>query len=610
MRNYGMGLELNRDGRGANGNGNVNGNVNGNGNGSRNGNRDGNVNGNVNGNGNGNGSHRGLVRFLTGLVPGFLSECVPGFTPAFASFFLCVILCALSLQGCAALPVNDTSASGAVSQDYTYVPEGFTFSGGSGRVEISCGRVEVKDGKARAVICFDSPNYEYVKVDGEEYDVLEDSAEDESAFSIPVVLGEEFEISALTTAMSTPHEIDYVLFIPDMGAASAGNGGAAGGSGDGGAAGEAPALQTASFVDPASLEAYGFKLTGRMEPKYASCFEVYYYGDGSRLIEVKDSAQYLILPEGREAEASLPEGPVVIKEPLDRLYMAATSAMSLFFAIGEEDRITLTGTDVSGWDIEGPGEAIEAGRMKYSGKYSAPDYELLVGEGCDLAIENTMILHTPEVKEKIEDLGIPVFIDTSSYENDPLGRVEWIRLYGAMTGEQEKADEFFASQEKMIRDVAEAVSGGDVKEDRRVAIFALTTQGTVTVRRLKDYMVRMVEMAGGEYAFTSLPERALSGGTETVSMEEFYNVARDADYLIYNSTIEGTLKDLDELVEKDSLFAQFKAVKEGNVWQLGRNMYQSTDTAGQFTRDVYLMLTGGDESEMSFLSRLNEGRDG
>lgn len=73
---------------------------------------------------------------------------------------------------------------------------------------------------------------------------------------------------------------------------------------------------------------------------------------------------------------------------------------------------------------------MEDGSIVFAGKYSEPDYELLVNSGCNLAIESTMILHTPKVQEMIEQMGIPVFTDRSSYENHPLGRTEWIKSLG------------------------------------------------------------------------------------------------------------------------------------------------------------------------------------
>ena len=57
-----------------------------------------------------------------------------------------------------------------------------------------------------------------------------------------------------------------------------------------------------------------------------------------------------------------------------------------------------------------------------------------VEQNCGLAIENTMISHTPEVKEQLEKFGIHVLVDYSSYEPEPLGRTEWVKLYGLLTG--------------------------------------------------------------------------------------------------------------------------------------------------------------------------------
>ena len=62
----------------------------------------------------------------------------------------------------------------------------------------------------------------------------------------------------------------------------------------------------------------------------------------------------------------------------------------------------------------------------------------------------------------------------------------------------------------------------------------------------------------------------------TIQMESFYAGARDADVLIYNSTIEGELETVEQLLEKSSLLADFKAVQEGNVWCIEKNFYQES----------------------------------
>ena len=213
-----------------------------------------------------------------------------------------------------------------------------------------------------------------------------------------------------------------------------------------------PGLSTLAEPAPDAPELPGLVWESRMNLVYATGFSVDYYEGGYALIDVKDSAQYLVVPEGMPVPEGLNPGIRVLQQPLDRIYLAATSAMALFDRLDALSSIRLVGTAASGWYIDNAVAAIERGDMLFSGKYSEPDYELMINEGCDLAIESTMILHSPKVQEMIELLGIPVFIDRSSYENHPLGRTEWIKLYSVLVDKEAEAEAFFATQTAIIDD--------------------------------------------------------------------------------------------------------------------------------------------------------------
>ncbi len=163
-----------------------------------------------------------------------------------------------------------------------------------------------------------------------------------------------------------------------------------------------------------------------MELLYANQFTVEYADGGYKKVTITDSGVFLVVPEGAQVPTDLPEQVVVLQQPLDHIYLVATSAMDLFRELDAIDSIRLSGLEASGWYIDEAVQAMESGAMLYAGKYSAPDYELILDEGCDLAVESTMIYHTPEVKEQLERLGIPVLVERSSYESHPLGRMEWI----------------------------------------------------------------------------------------------------------------------------------------------------------------------------------------
>ena len=61
---------------------------------------------------------------------------------------------------------------------------------------------------------------------------------------------------------------------------------------------------------------------------------------------------------------------------------------------------------------------------------------------------------------------------------------------------------------------------------------------------------------------------------------------------------------MEELLAKSPLFADFKAVKEGNVWCTGKQLYQATDIVGSFITDLHNMLTGREDG-MTFLYKLD-----
>ena len=343
----------------------------------------------------------------------------------------------------------------------------------------------------------------------------------------------------------------------------------------------------------------GLEYKKTMKLKYATGFDVYYYKEGYKLLDVHEDRQYLIVPEDKKKPADLDKEIVVLKQPLEHIYLAATSAMALFDAMDGLDSIRMSGAQASDWYIDHAKKAMEDGKILFAGKYSEPDYEMLIDEDCDLAIESTMILHTPKVQEMIEDLDIPVFIDRSSYESHPLGRTEWIKAYAAMLNKEDAADTFFDTQTEVI---------GSLKDfkntEKTVAYFYINTDGSVVVRKSDDYIPTMIEIAGGRYVFKDLKNSEGNAPSVKLTMEEFYATAVDADYLIYNGTIDGQVSSLGDLEAKSNLFTEFKAVKDGNVWYTGKNLYQATDTVGELISDIHLMLTDGDASQMTFLEKM------
>lgn len=333
-----------------------------------------------------------------------------------------------------------------------------------------------------------------------------------------------------------------------------------------------------------------------MELQYAQNFSVDYYEGGYKILTVTDGTEILVVPDGKGIPEGLGEDVIVLQQPIKDLYLVSSSVMDLFSELDALYAVRFSGQKEDGWYIDAAREAMANGDILYAGKYNKPDYEQLVSGNCSLAIENRMITHSPEVIEMLEDFGIPVMIEYSSYESHPLGRVEWIKFFGALLGKEEEAEAAFLRQVAIL----EEVTAGE-KTGYTVAFFFLTSNGLVQVRQSSDYIPKMIELAGGAYIPGNAGEPGSGRSTVNMQIEEFYDSAKDADFIIYNSSIDGGVTSIGELVEKCTVLEDFKAVQDGHVWCTTNDMYQQSMSIGDMIRDMHAMLLGEGEEEMKYL---------
>ena len=335
-----------------------------------------------------------------------------------------------------------------------------------------------------------------------------------------------------------------------------------------------------------------------MELYFAEEFTAEYLENGCTLVNIEGEKPFLLVPEDEEIPEDAGKECVIVRTPLKSVYAASSSAMDLFLHAGAIDAVSMTSTSAENWSVPEIASLVREDEITYVGKYDAPDYEMIMDIGADLAVENMMISHSPETRDMLEKLGIPVLVERSSYESHPLGRLEWIRLYGLLTGTSEEADRFFSESMEAVERMEE-----EKGEPLSVAFFSVTSGGTVSIRTPEDYIAKMVELAGGTYLF---PEEGHAGGTGSsmnIQMENFYVLAKDADILIYNGTIQGELSRMDELLEKSPLFADFTAVKEGRVWCTGQNIFQQVSGTAEMISDFHRVISGSDEP-LTYLHRL------
>ena len=361
--------------------------------------------------------------------------------------------------------------------DGTYTPDSFSWSGGTGKVSISCNKITVTGGKAYATIVFSSEYYGYVKANGNTY--YGSCGGGTSTFTIPIALNQNNTIIGMTTRMSQAHEITYTIYAALKGASDPKK------TDKENPADENSMLSTGNKkLDESAPEITGLEYKDETKLEHAKYFKLYNYAKGITLFEVdmtadtarkpetadskeaaaaedKDASaseklytgnviKYLIVPEGAVIPAGLDKDVILIQKPVESVYVASEGALNILDELGLTDKITSLGLEKDEVTSDSLTAALEDGSVSFAGKYDDTDYKELVKSQCNLAILPSDILpaEETETEEKLETLKdmaakyatlkIPFIIDRSADEENEDAKAEWTKAYQAIFTETDE----------------------------------------------------------------------------------------------------------------------------------------------------------------------------
>ena len=363
--------------------------------------------------------------------------------------------------------------------DGVYTPDKFSWSGGTGKVSISCTKITVTGGQVYATIVFSSGSYGYVKANGNTY--YPTATGSTSTFVIPVELNKNNTIIGMTTKMSTAHEISYSIFIYLSAAAKA----------DGTTVSGETNL-SADTLDEKAPEIMGLSYQSETKVEHAEYFKIYHYDQGITLLEIdqrkdedtketktKDTKEdtdsgltpaqeeqlalykakivrYLIVPEDAEIPAGLDKEMIVIQKPKKSAYVGSEEVLEILDKLNATDQITSVGVKQKNCKVEGIAKAMKAKKIIYAGTYKKPENKKLMKSKCDLAILSNKILpdEKNEKKMSVEDqqkryeelaekfvlLDVPMIVDRSADEEKDDAKAEWSKVYEAIFAQTDSAD--------------------------------------------------------------------------------------------------------------------------------------------------------------------------
>ena len=373
-------------------------------------------------------------------------------------------------------------------KDGVYTPDSFSWSGGTGKVSITCSKVTVTGGQAYATITFSSPHYQYVKANGNVYYPSAKTGSSTS-FVIPVELNKNNSVVGMTTAMSTAHEIKYTIFVYISEAAKANASARANGKevtviGANGSDSSKTATANKK-MDEVAPEIIGLEYQSETKAEYAKYFKIYHYDQGITLLEIdmnkktgrkaagkkwKEASEisglnpaeqeqaalylnnvvkYLIVPENAEIPAGLDKEVIVVRQPADHVYAGSNKTISLMEELGQLDKVTTVGVKKNKCKNETIKEKMAEKEVIYAGTSGKLNYKKLVKNKCNLALLSSSVL--PEKRsskkaakkkmtayrkmtEKMTLLQIPVIVDRAKDEKGKDAQKEWEKVYQVILG--------------------------------------------------------------------------------------------------------------------------------------------------------------------------------
>lgn len=339
----------------------------------------------------------------------------------------------------------------------------------------------------------------------------------------------------------------------------------------------------------------------QVEPTYAKHFKLLFYENGYKLIAMSSGESYLIAPKEEAVPKNLAPEITVIPGQVTNIFVANTGVMSFLVGLESLDRVRFTAISADEWYIPEVTQAMADEAILFAGKYREPDYELLTAENCRLVLFNTGIRKHDKVLSMLDNLDIPYLIDLASAEDDPLGRLEWIKVYGALLDQEEAANDFFEQQVNTIKELDEAP-----KTERKVAVFYLNKEGDVLTRKSHDYIAGMIQLAGGQYAIADTTPFETKSSLVKMGMEDFYLQAKDADILIYNGMITGHPDSLDEILAQNPLWEEFAAVKQDRCYSIGKNFFQISDQTAEMIAEFQAIIHDDATADGIFLQHLSK----
>lgn len=313
--------------------------------------------------------------------------------------------------------------------------------------------------------------------------------------------------------------------------------------------------------------------------QYAKGFEVTYYDDGTKAVNVlypfqgaTSGYRYLLVPKDKPVPDN-EEGVRVIRIPVTSIVCTSTTHIPLLDYLNETDKLVGFPTTDYVSSVKAR-RHIDEGKVQELGVDKGLNLERIAMLKPDMVMGYSMNSDYGQFK-KIEDLNVPVVLNGEYLEKHPLGRAEWIKFMALFFNKEPEADSVFREIEKEYFATKSLV---DSVVKKPTVLSGIVYGDAWFLPGGQNYAARLLKDAGCHYLW----DNDSTNGFLELSFESVYEKAYDADLWIG----VGSFSSLKEIGNSDGRYSNFKPFKTGEVYT--SNARQGTKGGSEFLELGYL----------------------
>ncbi|RTY91582.1 ABC transporter substrate-binding protein [Flavobacterium sp. RSP46] len=294
------------------------------------------------------------------------------------------------------------------------------------------------------------------------------------------------------------------------------------------------------------------------EIEYASGLAIYKY-QGYSLVKVSNpwpnaakDFTYILKEKGAVIPDTLQKN-LIIQVPLETIVVTSTTNIPFLEMIGAENKLVgFPHTDYV--SSEKTRRLIDKGSVKNVGQNEKLNMEQLIDIAPDLIVTFGIDNNNPMI-ENLQKSGLKIMIQGDWMEQSPLGKAEWLKLYGALFGKEKEAKILF---DQITKDYKEAVQLVADKQPESTVLYGSMYQDQWFVAKGNSWVAQFMKDAKATYLWANLE----GTGSQALSFEQVLYKAKNATHWIAS----GSFKNLSELEKSNPHYSQFNAFSTKNIY--------------------------------------------